>query len=216
MRHHVSPEDFAHVAELPEALTCSGWSLHSTTLEAWSAYFAHLKAQDLPPVSWPSTPGNAIDLFTDGSCYDQHCFASRFAGWSVIFASTHDVHEFAGAEVLDSGVLPGLLQSANRAEIFAIVRALQIAKSFPGLVRLWTDCSSVVRRVRRLLAGQQLRVNSAQADLWNEVVFLLQDRAGPAEITHVSAHQPLHDRRSSRNGALGITCSLTMRPSGSI
>ena len=197
LRRHVFPEDLAHVVELPEALTLVG------------VYSQRRLMSGMP--TWPQHAG-PVDLFTDGSCHNQHSVASRSAGWSVIFASTQVVHDFSDATVLDSGVLPGLLQSAVRADFFAIMRALHLAKSHPGLVRLWSDCSSVVRRVRRLLAGHQVRFNSAHADLWQEVALMLPERVGPTEITHVSAHQPLHGATvfqewCFRNSMLAALCS---------
>ncbi|CAL1139659.1 unnamed protein product [Cladocopium goreaui] len=80
LREHVPADVRKSILELPEVLTCAGWSLQPTTLQEWNCYFANLPAPPLP----------------------RH--------------------------------LPGLLQSAYRAEIFAVLRALQIAQQHDGRV----------------------------------------------------------------------------------
>ena len=176
------------VVDLPEALTCSGWSLAPTTRLAWNSYFAHLESHE--PHARQFT--GDLDVFTDGSCHNQHCVNARFAGWAVVLASTDAVHDFAGSQILDYGVLPGLLQSSVRAEIYAILRALRITVTHQQCVRLWSDCSFVVRRVRKLLQGATIKPNSSHSDLWQEIADCLAHRAGPTCITHVAAHQSEH------------------------
>ena len=63
------------------------------------------------------------------------------------------MHDYTGSQVIDAGVLPGILQSAVRAEIFAVLQALKLTVRHKGTVRLWSDCDSVVRRVTKLLQG---------------------------------------------------------------
>ena len=182
----------AHVrdmlVDMPEVLTCAGWSLAPTTMIAWNRYFAQLQCHEVPHHVFQGD----IDIFTDGSCHDQHCISTRFAGWAVIVASTQAVHDYTGSFILDAGVLPGLLQSSVRAEIFAVLRALQITEGHQGTVRLWSDCDFVVKRVCRLLQGAEVKPNSSHSDLWLEIAHCLQTRQGRTCITHVSAHQPEH------------------------
>ena len=173
------------IRDLPEALTGTGWSLAPTTRLEWFQYFASLKHLPIPFIALQGD----VHLFTDGSCHNQMFPNRRFAGWAVVLASVASVHDCAASTVVDAGVLPGLLQSAIRAEIYAIWRALQIARNHCGLVHLWSDCKAVVNKVRRLLGRQTLKPNSVHADLWCEFQQCLQDRQGPTMITQVAAHQ---------------------------
>lgn len=185
LRSHVPIEVKQVVHDLPEALTCSGWSLLPTTMHEWNQYFVQLPE---PIVSQGGFSGT-VHLFTDGSCHGQHDSALRFAGWSVVWANIGAVHDCEGSYILAAGVLPGLLQSAVRAEIFAVLKALQSAVDHAGPVMLWSDCDAVVRGVRRLLTGKGVKANASHSDLWSEVQLCLEARAGATQITRVAAHQ---------------------------
>ena len=188
IRAEVPQHVFNAATHLPEALTCCGWALAPTTQQAWNQYFVNLHPTPVTPVAAVGT----LHVFTDGSCFEQHCPQSRFAGWSVIQADTSAVHDFTGSLILDSGVLPGLLQSAGRAEVFAVLRALQISRSHAGEVMLWSDCDAVVKRLRKLLNGGVVKCGSSHSDLWEDIHGCLQDRRGPTRITRVAAHQNEH------------------------
>jgi len=186
LREHVPADVRKSILELPEVLTCAGWSLQPTTLQEWNCYFANLPAPPLPSL----TLQGDLYLFTDGSCHDQRNVNQRFAGFSVVLASCEAVHDCSGSQILDSGHLPGLLQSAYRAEIFAVLRALQIAQQHDGRIFLWSDCDGVVRRLKRLISGHALHVNSAHYDLWAEIQMLVRQHEGTLVVARVSAHQP--------------------------
>eukprot|EP00435_Cladocopium_sp_Y103_P071923 s83_g38.t1 len=173
------------ICSLPQALTCSGWSLRPTTWHAWHEYFARLQDLPVPEVHWSGD----VHLFTDGSCHAQRDADRRFAGWAVILASTQGVHDFQGSELLDSGVLPGILQSSVRAEVYALLRALQLSQNHGGCVFLWSDCDAVVRRFRKLQAGHEIKPSASHCDLWQEIAGCLLNRKGPTVITRVAAHQ---------------------------
>ena len=192
LRNGIPDDTRRCILDLPEALTCSGWSLSPTTALEWNQYFASLQPPPLPQFH----AAGDIHLFTDGSCFAQKDVASRFAGWAVVQASCASVHDCKHSKIVDSGVLPGLLQSAVRAEIFAILRALQLVDTSPCRVFLWTDCEAVVRRMNRLLAGGTVRINSAHADLWHAIGRCLRVRQGPTVITRVAAHQDPDDEHS--------------------
>ena len=185
LRAEVDADAWDLVLSLPEAVSCSGWSIAPTTLHEWNQYFVSLTPSQIPVVVLP----HDVHMFTDGSCSAQHEVNVRFAGWAVVLASCDSVYDCQQSRIADSGVLPGLFQSAMRAEIFAVLRALQIVGSHAGRLFLWTDCDAMVKRFRRLQAGGVVRINSAHADLWLAIVFYLKRRQGPTTITHVSAHQ---------------------------
>ena len=92
--------------------------------------------------------------------------------------------------------MPGLLQSAIRAEIFALGRALQIVANFPGEVTIWTDCEAVVRKFHRLQAGHALKVNGSHFDLWTAIQSNLTRRPARTSLTKVAAHMQLDSATS--------------------
>ena len=55
--------------------------------------------------------------------------------------------------ILIAGVLPGPLQSAFRAELYAVYQAISWAVCYGCKNRLWTDCQGVVTKLQGLLAG---------------------------------------------------------------
>ena len=189
LRSHVSPETRKAICDLPEVLTCSGWSLMPTTMTEWNQYFVTLPVAAVPLCRFSGD----VFLFTDGSCHAQHDIKRRFAARSVVQATCDCAHDLTGSQVLDAGPLPGLLKSAARAEVFAILRALQCAQTHVGRLFLWTDCSSVVRRLNRILAGHDVRPNSSHADLWLEIQIAVQNPKGPTFVAYVAAHQQLED-----------------------
>ena len=187
MREHIPAAARKCISELPEALTCAGWFLQPTTMQEWNSFFANLSPPPLPCF----THQGDLFLFTDGSCHDQHNINQRFAGFSVVSASCEAVHDCTGSQILDSGHVPGLLQSAYRAEIFVVLRALQIVQNHEGRVFLWSDCDGVVRRLKRLISGHAISANSSHFDLWEEILKLVKQRDGTLFVARVSAHQ--HD-----------------------
>ena len=183
-RRTVPPSVRQLVVSLPESFTCSGWPLLPSSHWDWQQYFVDLQISPLPTCNFTG----AIHLFTDGSCHNQHNPAIRFASWAVASAQIQ-VDSLDGACHVDSGVLPGLLQSAARAEVFAVLRAIQLVQWQDAPVMIWTDCQAVVRRFRRLNSGHSVQMSSSHADLWIEIQTCLQARPAPTNITRVASHQ---------------------------
>ena len=183
-RQHLTPEDCDTIRELPPALTCCGWALQPTTVFEWTAYFVSLPEERLPPLQGTAT----VHLFTDGSCADQHSPAQRFAAWALVQADECSSH-VCQARVLAAQPLPGLLQSAVRAEIYAVLQALRCTADYDGTVMIWSDSDAVVQKFRRLHAGGEVLTNSSHADLWKEIAHLLRGAHSPRYITHVYAHR---------------------------
>eukprot|EP00435_Cladocopium_sp_Y103_P000080 s602_g1.t1 len=170
------------VPGLPEVTSSYGWAMRPSTLFQWYERLAQIPS---PPVCPAFTWDQECHLFTDGSCLNQAWSSARVA--AVVWASRSCDDQ---AQVLDAGPLPGIMQSSYRAEIFAVLRALEAAREVRGCLFLWSDCSGVVKRVRRMLKGFSPRANSAHSDLWMQVFCALQVfRPGQVQITEVRAHQ---------------------------
>ena len=184
MRADVPPSLTAMIPRLPTFLTEYGWSLQPMTMRRW---FSILAAVDVPAFCAPALRGGTLQLFTDGSCIHQSFADFRFAAWAVISA---DADDSAGSIVLDCGHLPGFIQNAYRAEIFAVLRAVRAAQSMQRSAMIWSDCEGVVKRVRMLLKGGYPRVNSPNYDLWVLLAQAFAD-AKPHQfaITYVASHK---------------------------
>ena len=156
-RKHLSEFDLNTVVSLPECLTACGCALHPTTQWEWLQHLASVPN----PCPRPLQLTGPLHLFTDGSCHNQHCAVTRFAGWSVILASFDWVSPPGSSRELAVGHLPGILQSAVRAETFAVLQALLLTQDHPDSVTIWTDCEAVVKKLRRVLAGHDIAANSA-------------------------------------------------------
>ena len=187
-RQHVTPAILDDMPNLPESVTCYGWDLMPSTMVAWWQYFSSLC--DPPPVP-AQEKVHTMHVFTDGSCFHQSQPHQRFAAWSVILASM-DIDDLQHSHVVESGPLPGLLQSAVRAEVYAAMRAIEFAIQSAQAVTIWTDSAAVVRRLRKILAGCQVSQSSSHADLWTRIALLVQGFPGKISVAKVTAHCNVH------------------------
>lgn len=188
----------ALVPDLPECVTCYGWSLRPSTYHEWYSYLHGLPSGDVPVLPWPSE--GCVHVFTDGSCCNPGYADLRFAAFSVVLA---DATMNRPAVLLECGVLPGLRQTSVRAELYAVMRAVRFACCRGLELMIWSDCQAVVRRLRRILQGAAVRINSPNADLW---MMIADDISAGAhvQITKVKAHCTV----SSANSPLEEWCYL--------
>ena len=163
-RNVVSDDLFAALPELPECVTGYGWAIRPTTSHEWYSFLHHVRCGDLPEP--PPFSGDVLHVFTDGSCCNPAYPDARFASYAVV---TADPAMVWSSRVLDSGALPGLRQTSVRAELFAVHRVIRLAALHSLQVMIWTDCLSVVRRLRRILGGAKVKINSPNADLWMRI-----------------------------------------------
>ena len=201
-RESVPPEVWKIIPELPEFLTSFGWSLRPAS---WLTY--HQTLIDIPEGTssldaiMPLHDG-WIDLFTDGSCHAP-TKPWRLASWSVVQADpTNYALDNMQSVVLAASPLRGLIQSAHRAELRGVLEALRIARKLACKVRIWCDCLGVVNRVQRLLQGVvRVKPNSRHADLWTEVVLMIEEiGANAIMITKVASHLDGHAPVSAFEG----------------
>eukprot|EP00438_Fugacium_kawagutii_P033866 Skav201111 [mRNA] locus=scaffold185:91068:95178:+ [translate_table: standard] len=129
------------------------------------------------------------DVFTDGSCFHSSDVQKRVAGFAITQCGPSRTVD--SAILVGSGVLPGLLQSAFRAELLAILLAMELAVRDGVRLRLWTDCLSAVHRIHSLQKLAKKRgVNSAHSDLWRRVWSAMRKLGDDRFlITHVPAHR---------------------------
>ena len=121
------------------------------------------------------------DLFTDGS-YKQHgAKLLSLASWAVVSATSQIT--------LNAGPLPGVSQSICRAELYAILVALQWRDLMEVECTIWSDSAVVVTGVHQLLFGGHPDDFDTNEDLWRAVHALLQMAPpGSVQIRHVPGH----------------------------
>lgn len=141
----------------------------------------------------PVPPANTVQhLFTDGSAKWPKHPDCRLASWAVVGADLEH-HTFP---TLACGGVPGLHQSALRAECTAAIAALQIILATGLDTTIWVDNATVHERLQQALGFPKSQWNNKMKDhdLWTRMHHLAQSirRAGiRVQIIKVRAHQDL-------------------------
>ena len=190
-RSHVHPLVWSMIPQLPEFLTCFGWSIMPAT---WKPFMQSLLdiCEPAPDLSC-ALPAhqNWVDLFTDGSCQYPH-MPWRLASWAVVQADPTQLEvEAMRSVVLAASPLQGMIQTAFRAELRAAVEALRIGRALGCKVRLWCDCQGIVSKLHKLQNGKlRIKPNCRHSDLWIELAELVTELgAGSLIVTKVASHQ---------------------------
>ena len=131
---------------------------------------------------WFHSSGSQSDwhhLFTDGSC--DHSVHADFAlaAWAVVSATDE--------QPASCGPVPGLMQTAPRAELLAMISAAHWALKFHKRCIVWADALGVVKGVADI--RNLTRRSDDNDDLWDVLESLLQQM--PAEdflVRHVPSH----------------------------
>ena len=178
------------ISQLPLVVSVHGWTLRSPVAVQWWQYLDGLARE--PPLPEIAPPFPILDLFTDGSCLfptDPDC---RVAAFSVIHAAPFSLdYQQQCFRPLVAQPLAGVIQSAFRAELQAVVVALRIAQKFKVWVRIWSDSGSVISLFQKhVIDGVPVNYNSKHADLLHELVGLACE-IGPQKIAllKVPAHE---------------------------
>ena len=105
-------------------------------------------------------------LFTDGSAFHhQHPWLSK-ASWAVLNAST-------GAPIAAS-VVPGLLQTNDVAELWAIIAALQWSMLMSRQIHIWTDSKFAADSLAFVLQNNYVPMAWENRTAWLRVLDLLE------------------------------------------
>ena len=131
-----------------------------------------------------------MNVFTDGSCLDNGRKNPR-AGWAAVFPDRPD---------LDcSGKVEGL-QTNNRAEMTAIIKALEVSE---GPIRVFTDSEFVIK----IVTGQwKARINLDLVERLGELV-----KKREVGWTHVRAHTKRDDWASKWNSEADLRAKACAR-----
>ena len=129
---------------------------------------------DLPDLSkcFHSLPRTGIrnQLFTDGSFFKGFVFNLDRAAWAVVNASTN--------QTISYGCVPGILQTIGRAELLAIISAVEWAVAHDTLITIWTDSASTCSRANLLLHQPRAAFLAGENhDLWQRLAEALERTA---------------------------------------
>lgn len=185
-RGGVSPQLWEAIPHLPECVTCYGWALKPTTAIEWFQHLHSLLPCAVPTHPWPTV--ELVHAFTDGSCSFPTLPDVRHAAFAIVLA---DPCMVAPAVILESGPLPGIRQTSVRAELFAVHRAVKFAACRGVSLMLWSDCQSVVRRLRRILMGAEVKLNSPNSDLWTLISDDIHGGGCSVQVTKIAAHRSI-------------------------
>ena len=165
LRAQVSSDFWQSITRVPQALSLHGWELQAPQKLQWLRYLNDIS--DSFPLAFVDVTGPVVDLFVDGSCFFEVPF--KTAAWSVIRApapslATSTAEDF---QVVASGWVPGCIQTSHRAELWALLGALHYSATNPGVVRVWSDCQSVVDNFNLFGKGcKALKSSCSHFDLW--------------------------------------------------
>ena len=126
---------------------------------------------------------DAVHLFTDGSTSFGDSSRTAVASWSVMLADPASTEPL----LISSGPLPGVIQSNNRAELFAILQAVKSAKSG----KIYSDSLVSVQGFRRLQRSgwqESFWSKAASYDLWFQLYISLKDSGFAWDIVWVRSH----------------------------
>lgn len=198
IREEVAPFAAQHRKALPDVLALRGWAVYPPTHASWIKLLCDM------PVECPDLQAKLSlvgwnHVFTDGSCFWQTQPVYRVAAWGAVLAVPFSPSwTFSAKGVLGSGGLPGICQTAFRAELYAVAFTLHHAAAGGYKVRLFSDCLGVVNKFHLLTSGNmRLKRNSVNADLWEWILAsVAQLGLNKVEVRKTESHKPVSVART--------------------
>ena len=187
VRGQVPGDVLQALPQYPSCLRLHGWPIRSEEQLAFHQMLEAIPEVDAACYNLDQCQGTGHDLFIDGACALPADWTCRISSFAVTVAqpwlSTWE-HSLVVA-----GHVPGLLQSPFRAELWALVHAVQIASSLAGSVRIWTDCGGLLAGIFNLCSADRLvKANQHHADLWHRVVGLVKQIGDRLTFHKVVSH----------------------------
>ena len=131
------------------------------------------------PISLPGI--GTLDLFTDGSCWYQKIPEFALGSWAVVDA-TNDV-------LVQSGPLRGPRQSSDKAELVAVIVALETCGQSSRPITIWTDSSFAAEGLHRILQCRDDIPDGVHEGLWVRLQQAVDCCEGRVTVQHISSHR---------------------------
>ncbi|CAE7399060.1 Pol [Symbiodinium necroappetens] len=146
-------------------------------------------------------------LFTDGSCLNFDNADLALARWGVILANS--------GSVIACGTVPGLLQTAPRAEILALTAAARWALQTGLPCITWTDAANVCSGANLIQASGDLP-GTTDVDLWAQLAGLLRQldpqrfliRHTPSHLDTALTENPVEDWLAVHNSHADVLAGI--------
>eukprot|EP00438_Fugacium_kawagutii_P019810 Skav227905 [mRNA] locus=scaffold146:48742:58424:- [translate_table: standard] len=139
--------------------------------------------------TWPREAAHTWYIFTDGAAKFPKDPLVRLTGWAWAYALGPCQYEWMPGAL---GSVPGALQTVQRGELAAMIDACSFGFATGANLVLFCDNWNVVRRVQKLLHGQEVvSTLLADHDLWSQLQRMLLGRSQQFQIVHVYSHQTL-------------------------
>lgn len=159
-RKHFSDQQNEGLVDLPPCMLEHCWLVRPPEYDTLLETLAMIPESD--PFHLSPTDDQPVHLFVDGSCTGGEDIQLRLASWACTAAKAGSFHH----QLLGAGCVPGVLQSAYRGELWAMLMACRAVQEYGVQVTIWCDNIAVVAGVRKILAGIPVRVNRPHSDLW--------------------------------------------------
>ena len=176
------------VSQMPPCTRERGWMVEDPAVGEYKKELLNVPLVFQGPSYWQQHESSTLDLFTDGTCIAPTVPRARLAAWGVTQRYGH--HEDGDFRMVSCGGLPGQWQTVLRAEIPAVIVAVQIGKAHGGNIHVWCDNKTVVRRFRQIQQGQFWPTpGHPDHDLWGTLKEALLGVEHLYAITKVKSHQ---------------------------
>ena len=192
-RAHLTESEVAIIKTMPPCVVNHGWMPEPPSLREYQTACQNIPDQtnDFLPVT---VPDDTVHVFTDGGCLAPTSGPGKLAMWGVAVGSV----EQQTIEPLSQGLVKGLLQTAVRAEITAVISACKFLEKCQKLFIIFIDNDLVFKRLRRMSWSQSAIPNSQKdSDLWKDMQNCFAGiKHRCLAIVKVVSHQDVHSLQS--------------------
>lgn len=164
-RRHLTTEEIEIIKTMPECVVNHGWIPEPPSLRCFQQECQNI--QDTTGIFVPTyVPDSSIHLFTDGGCLAPTSGPGKLAMWGLALGSVEKDQIFPIA----NGLLPGILQTAVRAEIVAVISACKYVVLSNQKFSIFIDNDLVFQKLCRMKKGH-IHIPNCQkdSDLWKDL-----------------------------------------------
>ena len=189
VRPSIASDVQMYIDSAPACQVCHGWPIRTVEEDELVKALLQVPQPGCPELPQGCPDNGVLDLFVDGTARHGDDPKLRLAAWAVTLAGT-TTGGIWDNKILSAGHVRGILQTSFRAELDAVLMAIRVAVTHRRRVRIWSDCLSVVRGVKRVLAGRfRWQINKPHSEAWRQLSKLLsQLPEGWVQMVKVVSH----------------------------
>ena len=187
-RRQLTQQQIDEVQNMAPIISHHGWMPEPPTIRIFQQLCSSFP-DTTHTFEMPASIPEHLWLFTDGGCKAPASHEGKWATWGVVLGSW----ELDKFYPISSGLVPGIVQTAVRAEITAAISACSYAHRMQLPVTLCLDNDLVDRRIRKFQAREcTIKPNQKDGDLWFDLhhfVRMLGDKL--QLVVKVVSHQDI-------------------------